>query len=1442
MPRSARPPVAFLVTAAVVAAGLVALPAASSAAEDVLPPDFSSSFEAGDVQPTWTDTVDTDAAGNPRASGINGANGTAIPGDIRGKVTETSASSENSGGGEVVSNLVDGTTDTKWLSWDPTAWAQITLSVPTSITHYAISSANDFAERDPKDWTLQGSDDAASWTDLDKQADQAFTARFQQKDYKLAAPTPAFKYFRLNITRNNGGPILQLSELLLANDEPAPPPLPNMRSFTDSGPTSGYTNKNRVGFTGLKAFRYSGSQTAQGHGWSYNKVFDVDIPVVPSTELSYKVQPQFIKDDLKYQSTNVAIDLVFTDGTRLRDLGATDQYGFPLTPEGQGKSKVLYTNQWNLVRSAIGTVAKGKTVDRILVGFDNPDGPGSLQGWLDDVKISATPTPPASTRPTDNVLTTRGTMANGTFSRGNNFPATAVPHGFNFWTPVTDANADNGDVRWMYNYHSQNNEQNLPELQAFSVSHEPSPWMGDRQTFQVMPSAATGVPDANRDARALAFKHDNETARAHYYGVQFENGIKTEIAPTDHAAVFRFSFPGNDTSLIFDNYKNQGGLTLDPAGGTLSGYTDVKSGLSAGAGRMFVYATFDKPVTAGAKLTGQGHDDVAGYLRFAAGADKTVTMRIATSLISVDQAKQNLAQEIAPNATFDSVRDAAQRLWDDQLKVIEVEGASKDQLTTLYSNLYRLFLYPNSAFENTGTKEKPKYQYASFVSPKAGADTPTRTGAKIVDGQTYVNNGFWDTYRTTWPAYSLLTPDMAGKMVDGFVQQYRDGGWISRWSSPGYADLMTGTSSDVAFADAYLKGVRNFDVKASYDAALKNATVTPPNNAVGRKGIDEGIFLGYSPNTADHGFSWSIEGYVNDYGIANLSKKLYDEAPASDPRKQEYLANYEYFTSRAQQYVNLFDPSVGFFQGRDAAGKFSRSTQDYDPRVWGIDYTETDGWGMAFSVPQDGQGLANLYGGKAGLAKKLDAFFADQETANFPGTYGGVIHEMREARDVRMGQLGHSNQASHHTLYMYDYAGQPAKTQEKVREALSRLYTGSEIGQGYAGDEDNGEQSAWWTFSALGFYPLQMGSPDYAIGSPLFKKATIHLAGGKNLVINAPKNSAKNVYVQGVKVNGKAYSSTSLSQDVIARGGVIDFDMGPNPSKWGTGPNDAPKSITQGDAAPAPLHDETGPGRGTLSTSDGSNAAALVDNTSRTQAAVTGAVQYQLDNTDEAVTNYTLTSQTGAGDPKSWVLKGSYDGKTWAVADRQENQAFSWRQQTRAFKVADPAHYAYYRLEVTATSTGAPAQLAEFELLGKPDAACTRTVTGVQSGPLSITSGTVCLQDATISGPVTVSGGASLIVRGGQVKGPLAATGAAQVVLNRTKVGGPVAITGATGQVSIELTDIGGPVALTGNHGPVLTSSTVGGPLACAVNTPAPTDHDLPNVVRGPVAGQCTKM
>ncbi|WP_346054980.1 GH92 family glycosyl hydrolase [Amycolatopsis dongchuanensis] len=1247
---------AVFVACAALVAGLAAVPSAAAAPAIA---SFSSSFEPGDPQPA-VDTAE-------RASGVNGANGSVVPGDVRGKITQVTASDENTGGNEVAVNLVDANPDTKWLAWEPTGWVRFQFSEPVSITHYALTAGNDAPERDPKDWTLQGSADGQTWTTIDQQSGQSLGERLETHTYQLGGPV-TYQYFRLEVTANNGGPILQLSELLLANDEPAPPPLPHMRSYPDGGPASGYSNKPRAGYTGLHAFHYTGTQTSEGRGYSYNTMFDVHIPVRPDTELSYKIFPEFTGADLKYPSTNVAVDLAFTDGTYLSDLGATDQYGFTLSPQGQGAGKALYTNQWNLIRAQLGKVARGKTVDRIILGYDNPDGPASFNGWVDDVQIAPVPQRPAA-RLSDNVLTTRGTNANGNFSRGNNFPATAVPHGFNFWTPMTDAGADN----WLYRYQESNNDQNLPTLQAFGLSHEPSPWMGDRQTFQVMPSATAGVPDGNRTARALPFKHENETARPYYYGVRFENGIRGEIAPTDHAAMFRFTFPDGNANLVFDNIRNDGGLTLDPATSSLSGYSDVNAG-SAGATRMYVYATFDQAPTTGAMLPGDGRDNVRGYLKF---ASKTVTMRIATSLISLDQAKRNLALEIAPRASFESVKDAAQAAWDRQLGVIEVEGASQDQLTTLYSNLYRLFLYPNSGFENTGTARQPKYQYQSPVS----------SGVK--DGTMYVNNGFWDTYRTTWSAYDLLSPDMAGKMIDGFVQQYRDGGWISRWSSPGYADLMTGTSSDVAFADAYLKGIDNFDVRSAYDAAVKNATVLPPNDAVGRKGLDTSIFLGYTPTTTGEGMSWALEGYINDFGIANMSKKLYDQARPNDPRKQEYLDNYTYFLNRAQNYVTMFDPSVGFFQGRNPDGSFRLPAGQYDPRNWGGDYTETDGWGMAFTVPQDGQGLANLYGGKQGLANKLDQFFATPETATFRGSYTGIIHEMREARDVRMGQYGHSNQPSHHILYMYDYAGQPFKTQAKVREALSRLYVGSELGQGYPGDEDNGEMSAWYIFSALGFYPLQMGSPNYAVGSPLFTKATLHLP-GRDLVINAPKNNAKNVYVQGLRVNGRPWTSTSLPADLISHGGTLDFDMGPNPSKWGTGPGDAPASITKGDQVPQPLADVTGPGKGT-----GSDAA-LFDNTSKTEAQAT-TVTYQLAAPGNPVSSYTLTSGKQAGaDPAAWVLSGSNDGQHWTTLDSRSGQSFQWRDQTRPFQVAHPGSYTSYRLQFTGQVT-----LAEVELLGK---------------------------------------------------------------------------------------------------------------------------------------------
>lgn len=882
----------------------VALPEAPAPADR----GFTSSFEAGEPAPDWTSSVDGD-----RASGVDGGYSTGIPGNVTDQVTDVRASAENTGGGEVKENLVDGEPGTKWLAFESTGWAEFDLAKPLKVVTYALTSANDFAERDPRDWTLKGSTDGKDWKTLDTRAGESFDERFRTKSYDIADPAE-YQHFRLEITKNNGASgILQLADVQLSTGGGEGPVPPDMLSLVDRGPSGSPTAKAGAGFTGKRALRYAGRHTADGRAYSSNKVFDVDVAVDPLTRLSYRIFPSMADGDRDYDATNVSVDLAFTDGTFLSDLGARDQHGFTLSPQGQGAAKVLYVNQWNNVVSRIGSVAAGKTVDRILVAYDSPSGPAKFRGWLDDVTLERAAPEKPKAHLSDYALTTRGTNSSGGFSRGNDFPATAVPHGFNFWTPVTNASS----LSWLYDYARANNADNLPTVQAFSASHEPSPWMGDRQTFQVMPSAASGTPDTGREARELAFRHENETARPYYYGVRFENGLKAEMTPTDHAAALRFTYPGDDASVLFDNVTDQAGLTLDKDAGVITGYSDVKSGLSTGATRLFVYGVFDKPVKDGSAA------GVKGYLRFDAGADRTVTLRLATSLISLDQAKDNLRQEIPDGTSFETVRDRAQRQWDRLLGKVEVEGATQDQLTTLYSSLYRLYLYPNSGFEKIGSK----YQYASPFSPMPGPDTPTHTGAKIVDGKVYVNNGFWDTYRTTWPAYSLLTPNQAGEMVDGFVQQYKDGGWTSRWSSPGYADLMTGTSSDVAFADAYVKGV-DFDAKSAYDAALKNATVVPPSSGVGRKGMETSPFLGYTSTDTHEGLSWALEGYLNDYGIARMGQALYAKTG-----EKRYKEESEYFLNRARDYVNLFDSKAGFFQGRDADGNWRVESSSYDPRV-----------------------------------------------------------------------------------------------------------------------------------------------------------------------------------------------------------------------------------------------------------------------------------------------------------------------------------------------------------------------------------------------------------------------------------------------------------------------------------------------------------------------------
>ena len=1317
------------------AASAAGTPIASAAHSSAHGGTFHSSFEPADPQPTETTAY---------GSQVN-VTGTIPSGSLSAYVTGVTASAQN-GPGEVATNLLDNNSNTKWLAFANSGWIVYQFAKPVVAANYAMTSANDSPERDPKNWVVEGSNDGATWTTIDTQANQTFAARQKEYDYKTTNVV-AFSSYRLSIsaTAGNSG-LVQLADwdLRAATTTGVTP----MLATVSSGPTNGPDSKSGVGFTGTHALRYGGKHIAAGTASASDILFNkVNQRIAANSELSYLVFPDG-NSDLAVPSSWVAIDLVLDDGSKLSSKAKlVDNNGFGVTAIDHGQQKSLFENQWNAIHIDLKSLA-GRRVDKILLSYAYPNGSAStvFSGWIDDVRIGAAAPAINKSSHLNYVDTRRGTLSSSSFSRGTNIPATAWPNGFNFFTPMTDA----GSQGTLYEYQRANNAANLPTLQAIGISHEPSIWMGDRDQLGIMPSTSA-TPSGDLAARALPFTHANEIARPDLYRVKFENHLVTEVTPTDHGGIYRFTFPGTTGSVVVDRVGGSSALSV-AANGTLTGWVDGGNG--SGISRMFVYGAFDKkPAAVG---TAPGGRTDARYASFATKAGETVQLRLATSFISLNQAQKNLDLEVT-GKSFAQVNRAAAAAWNDRLKVIDVKGATQNQKVSLYGSLYRMNLYPNSQYENTGTATSPVYKHASPVAPQTGAATDTTTNAKIVDGKIYVNNGFWDTYRTVWPLYSLLYPKLAGQLIDGFVQQYREAGWIARWSSPGYSDLMTGTSSDVAFADAYINGaLPTATALEAYDAALKNATVLPPSNNVGRKSLNTSIFLGYTPDTQGESVSWGMEGYINDHGIGLMAAKLAVDPKTPQSRRAQLSEESKYFLDRSTNYVQMFDPATGFFRPKTASGAVSGGPV-FDPTAWWGPYTETDGWNFAFHAPFDVPGLQALYSGSGGLVKKLDQFFATPETGG-----GGTIHEMQEAREVRMGQLGMSNEPSLHIPYLYAAAGVPSKTQAAVREIEQRLYVGSEIGQGYLGDEDNGAMSAWFVASALGFYPLSLATGDYTIGSPLFTKSTIHLENGKDVVIKAANNSTQNRYIKSAKLNDKSLDTVTLPHAAIANGGTVDFTMSATPTTWA---QHAPTAT----AAPTPSTDVTKAGYGTTTVSDSSAIGALTDDNSRsatTFATATPAVTWTSTSGAVTVSSYTLTSgAAGSVAPKSWHLEGSMDGVSWKSLDTRKAQSFTWDTQTRPFELKTPASFTRYRLTIDETTTGAPATVAELELLAIPGTVGALAVSGA-TGLTAAVGVNVNPTLATVSGGTATAASALTVTANFQDgKGPQPAT------LTRTALG-----------------------------------------------------------------------
>ena len=716
------------------------------------------------------------------------------------------------------------------------------------------------------------------------------------------------------------------------------------------------------------------------------------------------------------------------------------------------------------------------------------------------------------------------------FSYGNTYPAIALPFPMNVWTPYTHP-----ATSFFYRYSAKT-------LSGFMQTHQPSPHMGDYGAFAFMP--ITGKVAFSEAERTSTFKHDNEVARPSYYRVQLDTwNVVTEITPTERAASFRVTFKDKGPShIVLDGLRGETTFEVIAAENKIVGkVTNNNGGVPSNFANYFVIV-FDQPfsdyklwstgdfVASGAKVSGKPAGVV---LSFNTSQNNVVTFRASSSFIDRAQAELNLAQEIG-QASFDETLKLADERWNKTLGLVAIEGASEEQRRTFYSALYRSVLFPQK-FHERNAQGKPRY-----YSPYDG---------KVHAGVMYTNSGFWDTFRAVHPLFNLLFPKVSAEILQGLLDAYDQSGFLPSWSSPGHRPIMIGNHAFSLLADGLVKGVGGFDAKKALSAVSHDAHTEAPKKmrTTGRQGAGFYDSLGYVPTpNVGEGVSKTLEYAYDDFCAAQIARHVGD-------RKAEAS-----FTKAAQNYRNVFDAKTGFMRGRLQDGKWF---EPFDPFDWGGRYTEGNAWHWNWSVFHDVQGLVGLLGGDQQFADRLDELFSSPPIVKV-GAYGRLIHEMAEMIAINMGQYAHANQPVQHATYLYNYVGQPWKAQQRVRETMTKLYNSSP--RGLCGDEDTGQTSAWYIFSALGFYPVTPGHPSYVLGSPLFSKATLYLQNKKRFVISAPANAFDKVFIDGAALNGKPFNRTFLLHKEIVAGGQLDLNMSPLPNKsWATDKNARPFSTTR---------------------------------------------------------------------------------------------------------------------------------------------------------------------------------------------------------------------------------------------------------------------------------------
>ena len=730
--------------------------------------------------------------------------------------------------------------------------------------------------------------------------------------------------------------------------------------------------------------------------------------------------------------------------------------------------------------------------------------------------------------PVDYVSTLVGTQSKFELSTGNTYPATALPWGMNFWTPQTGKMGDG----WAYTYDAD-------KIRGFKQTHQPSPWMNDYGQFAIMP--ITGGLVFDQDRRASWFSHKAEVAKPYYYKVYLaDHDVTTELAPTERAAMFRFTYPETKNAyVIVDAFDKGSYVKIIPEENKIIGYSTKNSGGVPENFKNYFVIQFDKPFTFISTVsennilpneTEAKGNHTGAVIGFATKKGEIVHARVASSFISPEQAELNL-KELGRNS-FDQLVTNGREVWNREMSKIEVEDDNIDNLRTFYSCLYRSMLFPRSFYEIDAKGQVMHY------SPYNGEVRP---------GYMFTDTGFWDTFRCLFPFLNLMYPSMNLKMQEGLVNAYKESGFLPEWASPGHRDCMVGNNSASVVTDAYIKGLRGYDIETLWEALKHGANAHLRGTASGRLGYESYNQLGYVANNIGIGqnVARTLEYAYNDWAIYTLGKKL--GKPESE---------IDIYKKRALNYKNVYHPERKLMVGKDNKGVFN---PNFDAVDWSGEFCEGNSWHWSFCVFHDPQGLIDLMGGKKEFNTMMDSVFV------IPGKLGmesrGMIHEMREMQVMNMGQYAHGNQPIQHMVYLYNYSSEPWKAQYWIREIMNKLYTAGP--DGYCGDEDNGQTSAWYVFSALGFYPVCPGTDEYIIGTPLFKSAKLHLENGKTITIKADNNQLDNRYIKEMKINGKSNSRNYLTHDQLIKGANIQFQMSPVPNKQrGTTEKDRPYSLS----------------------------------------------------------------------------------------------------------------------------------------------------------------------------------------------------------------------------------------------------------------------------------------